>query len=121
MHFEDQSGAGGNRALALITVGAVGGAGEPRLLADLHLGDALGPAGDDPVERKLHRLAALKPRFDLYDRASTVHRKPWLIDLLVWRARRSERVRAGMSGVLEETRNPGRLVSVRGVLRTLFE
>ena len=36
---------------------------------------------------------------------------------IVWRARRSPRILERMSGVLEETSNPGNLVSVRGVAR----
>src|SRR5258705_13291175 len=31
------------------------------------------------------RLHALKPRFDLYQRANVVNRRPWLADLLIWR------------------------------------
>ena len=33
-----------------------------------------------------HALLALKPRFDLYERANRVNRHPWLADLLIWRA-----------------------------------
>ena len=62
-------------------------------------------------------LLALKPRFDLYKRANFVNRHPWLADLLIWRARKSERLVRRMSGVLNETSNPGHLVSVKGLLR----
>ena len=65
-------------------------------------------------------LAALKPRFDLYERANQVNARPWLADLLIWRANRSPRLLAGMAGVLEETRNPGHLVSPRGLFKVLF-
>jgi len=64
-------------------------------------------------------LRALKPRFDLYARANRVNRYPWLADLLVWRARHSTRLLARMSGVLEETSNPGTLVSMKGIMRLL--
>ena len=33
-------------------------------------------------------IAALKPRFDLYERANRVNEHPWLADLLIWRANR---------------------------------
>jgi flavin-dependent dehydrogenase len=62
-------------------------------------------------------LAALKPRFDLYERANRVNEHPWLADLVIWRARRSPRILKRMSAVLEEKGNPGNLVSVRGILR----
>ena len=62
-------------------------------------------------------LRRLKPRYELYERANQVNAHPWLADLLVWRARRSPRIVERMSGVLEETSNPGNLVSVRGVLK----
>ncbi len=66
-------------------------------------------------------LAALKPRFDLYERANQVNAHPWLMDLVIWRARRSARLRQRMSGVLEETSNPGHLVSLKGVVRLFTE
>ena len=62
-------------------------------------------------------IAALKPRFDLYERANRVNDHPWLADLLIWRAQRSARILRRMEGVLEETGNPGNLVSVRGIVR----
>jgi flavin-dependent dehydrogenase len=65
-------------------------------------------------------LLALKPRFDLYQRASRVNDHPWLTDLLIWRAQRSERILRGMSRVLDETGNPGSLVSLRGLSRLLL-
>ncbi len=46
-------------------------------------------------------------------------RIPWLIDLLVWSARRSPRRVQRMAGVLEETHIPTDAVTVRGVLRRL--
>lgn len=64
-------------------------------------------------------LTALRPRFALYERANQVNRHPWLADLVVWRARRSPALVRRMSGVLDETVNPGNLVSVRGILRLL--
>jgi geranylgeranyl reductase family protein len=62
-------------------------------------------------------LAALKPRFDLYERANRVNEHPWLADLVIWRARHSPRILKRMSAVLEEKGNPGNLVSLRGILR----
>ena len=65
------------------------------------------------------RLLALKPRFDLYEKANRVNVYPWLADLVIWRAKKSPRLLARMSGVLEETRNPANLISLKG-LRRLF-
>ena len=62
-------------------------------------------------------LLALKPRFDLYERANSVNDHPWLADLLIWRARRSPRILRRMSAVLEEQGNPGNLMSLRGLVR----
>jgi geranylgeranyl reductase family protein len=67
------------------------------------------------------QLLALKPRFDLYERANLVNAHPWLADLVIWRARRSERLLRRMSGVLEETSNPGHLISWRGMARLFVE
>lgn len=66
-------------------------------------------------------LTALKPRFDLYERASHVNHRPWIADLVIWRARKSPRILARMSGMLEETQNPGRLFSLRGLRKLMFE
>jgi geranylgeranyl reductase family protein len=66
-------------------------------------------------------LLALKPRFDLYARANTVNRHPWLADLLIWRANKSPRLVRRMTGVLEETSNPGHLITVKGFVRLFTE
>lgn len=63
------------------------------------------------------RLLALKPRFDLYQRANIVNRHTWLADLLIWRANKSPHIVRAMSGVLDETRNPGSLISARGFFK----
>ena len=67
------------------------------------------------------RLTALKPRFMLYQRANRVNAHPWLADLLIWRARNSPSLLRRMSGVLNETSNPGNLVSVKGIMRLFLE
>ena len=66
-------------------------------------------------------LLALKPRFELYQRANFVNRHPWLTDLLIWRANKSARLVRRMSGVLNETSNPGHLVTVKGLVRLFTE
>jgi len=79
--------------------------------------------GDDAQVRAVYEAAlrALKPRFDLYARANLVNRQPWLADLLIWRANKSARLLKRMSGVLEETSNPGHLVTVKGLVRLFTE
>jgi hypothetical protein len=68
-------------------------------------------------ERAVH---ALLPRYRLYEKANAVNDHPWLVDLLVWSAKRSPgRVRR-MSGVLEETHIPSNPLSPRSWLRLLF-
>ena len=66
-------------------------------------------------------LRGLKPRFDLYARANLVNRHPWLADLLIWRANKSARLLRRMSGVLNETSNPGHLITVKGFVRLFTE
>jgi flavin-dependent dehydrogenase len=80
------------------------------------------PPGDDDRVRTNYEasLAALQPRFALYEKANRVNAHPWLADLLIWRARGSERLMKRMAGVLEETSNPGNLVSARGLARLFF-
>jgi menaquinone-9 beta-reductase len=78
---------------------------------------------DDAAVRQRYEagLLALKPRFDLYQKANKVNRHPWLADLLIWRAKKSERLLRRMTGVLNETSNPGHLVSVKGIVRLFTE
>ena len=74
---------------------------------------------DDAAVRGAYEasLRALQPRFELYRKASRVNAHPWLADLVIWRARNSPRILRRMSGVLEETANPGNLVSARGIAK----
>jgi geranylgeranyl reductase family protein len=67
------------------------------------------------------QLLTLKPRFDLYQRANSVNRHPWMADLLIWRANKNPRLVQRMSGVLNETSNPGNLVSLKGFHRLFLE
>lgn len=78
---------------------------------------------DDAAVREAYEasLRALQPRFELYRKASRVNAHPWLADLVIWRARNSPRILRRMSGVLDETQNPGRLLSWRGFSKLLFE
>ncbi|MBT2322285.1 geranylgeranyl reductase family protein [Variovorax paradoxus] len=62
-------------------------------------------------------LGALKPRFAAYAEANRINEHPWLADLVIWRARRSVDIVGRLAGVLEETQNPGKLVSPRGLAR----
>ncbi len=66
-------------------------------------------------------MMKLKPQFDLYETASHVNHHPWLADLVVWRGRKSPRILQRLSGVLEETQNPGRLFSFSGITKLMFE
>jgi len=72
-------------------------------------------------ERYEQDLQALKPKFEMYARANRINAYPWLADLLIWRAQRSPRLLTRMAGVLNETSNPGNLVSLRGLSRLFFE
>jgi menaquinone-9 beta-reductase len=96
----------------------IGKALETGLLA----AEALLAGRDDAATREHHEsgLRALQPRFDLYEHATHVNHRPWLVDLVVWRARKSERILRRMAGVLDETQNPGRLLSLRGLTKLLL-
>jgi hypothetical protein len=65
-------------------------------------------------------LAALRPRFATYELANRINNHPWLADLVIWRARRSRSLMDRLIGVIEETHDPGNLVTARGVLRLLL-
>jgi menaquinone-9 beta-reductase len=99
----------------------IGKALETGLMAADALLKGAGEALDEAAVRRHYdaRLATLRPRFALYEKANTVNRHPWLADLVVWRARHSAGLRQRMGGVLDETSNPGHLLSLRGMVRLL--
>lgn len=101
----------------------IGKAMETGLLAADALIDGLAAGCDDAALRAdyAQRIEALKPKFRLYARANRINAHPWLADLVIWRAKRSERLMRRMSGVLNETTNPGNLVSLKGLMRLFFE
>ena len=100
----------------------IGKAMETGILAAETIAEGRDTLLTDPQLRARYEasLMALKPRFDLYERANTVNDHPWLADLLIWRARRSPRILKRMAAVLEEKGNPGNLMSLRGMARLLL-
>ena len=90
------------------------------LAAEALLQGSLGPEAA-LRERYEASLRALQPRFGLYEKAAQVNHHPWLTDLVIWRARRSPGILRRMTGVLEETQNPGRLISLRGLAKLMLE
>lgn len=78
---------------------------------------------DDGAARQAYEagLTALKPKFKLYETANRINDHPWLADLVIWRAQKSPRLLRRMTGVLNETTNPGNLVSLKGIAKLLFQ
>ena len=66
------------------------------------------------------RVRALKPRYEMYDKAGIVNAHPWLVELVVWSARRSPGRLRRMTGLLEETHLPRSLLTVKSWMRMLF-
>ena len=66
-------------------------------------------------------LMALKPKFALYDKGNRVNHMPWLTELLIRRAARSERLRTRMAHLLEERATPAQLVTLRGLVKLFTE
>ena len=90
----------------------------------LHAAEAILVEGaDEPAVRADYRarIASLQPRFDLYAQAHRAVSHPWLVDLLVWSAQRSPRRLQRLAGVLEETYLPRDAMSLRGILRRVFD
>lgn len=69
-------------------------------------------------EQQVH---GLQPLYDVYDRANVVNRHPWLVDLLIWSARRSPARLQRMAGVLDETYLPSNPLNVGSLMRLFFE
>jgi flavin-dependent dehydrogenase len=77
---------------------------------------------DDAAVEAAYRasLQALKPRFDMYRKAASFNRFPWLVNVMIWRARHSPRIRAKLSDILNERRMPGSLLTLRGLRSMLM-
>jgi menaquinone-9 beta-reductase len=123
-------GGGWSRAGLLVTGEAAGstyafsgeGIGKAMETGMLAAEAVLGGGEDAAVQAGYEAaMRHLKPKFDLYEHASHVNHRPWLADLVIWRARKSPRILRRMTGVLEETQSPGRLLTVRGITKLLFE
>jgi menaquinone-9 beta-reductase len=101
----------------------IGKAMETGLLA----AEALIAARDERLDesalaaRYTQSLARLKPKFDLYERGNSANHYPWLIEILIRRAARSERLRQRMSKVLEERSTPAQLFTLRGLYKLMVE
>jgi flavin-dependent dehydrogenase len=106
----------------LLTGEGIGKALETGMLAaDTVLRDRAGQLGGATLHGAYaQRLAELAPRFRLYEQANRVNAHPWLADLVVWRGNHSARLRERMRRVLDETANPGNLLSFKGATRLLF-
>lgn len=106
----------------LLTGEGIGKALETGMLAaDTVLRERAGQLGGTTLhDAYAQRLAELAPRFRLYEQANRVNAHPWLADLVVWRGNHSARLRERMRRVLDETANPGNLLSFKGATRLLF-
>jgi geranylgeranyl reductase family protein len=105
----------------LFTGEGIGKALETGMLAAEAIAGARGRGADDGVTARYEAaLAALRPRFATYELANRINNHPWLADLVIWRARRSRSLMDRLIGVIEETHDPGNLVTARGVLRLLL-
>ena len=81
----------------------------------------LGEATDAAVrERYEAGLSALKPKYALYEKANRINAYPWVVDLVIWRARRSQGLVRRLAGILDESRLPDRLFSWRGIKRIIL-
>lgn len=83
--------------------------------------DPLDDAADLQVRQRYEAsIRKLAPRYDMYERASRIYAYPWLMDLIIWRARRSPTLLRHMAGLLNETSDPTRLFTWRGLRRLVL-
>lgn len=101
----------------------IGKALQTGILAAETLVEARGAGWPEAQVRRTYedRVLALRPRYAVYDKASVVNRRPWLVDLLIWSAHRSPSRLKRMTGVLEETYMPSDLLSIGSLMRLFFE
>ena len=66
------------------------------------------------------RLEAMRPKFEMYRRATSFNRWPGLLNLVVWRAGHSPRIQRGLAEILAERKLAGSLLSWRGMRRLVM-
>ena len=101
----------------------IGKALQTGILAARTLIDARQQSMDDAATRTHYeaQLRALQPRYQMYRKANWVNRQPWLADLVIWRAKRSPRIRQRIAGLLNETSNPAHLLTFKGLYKLFTE
>jgi menaquinone-9 beta-reductase len=81
--------------------------------------------GNEPAAEAAKRAAYaealdhLRPMAEAYTRGNVANHRPWLVDLLIWRARRSPRLAAKLAAVLDERHTPRRLLGAGSWWRLL--
>lgn len=105
----------------LMTGEGIGKAMESGILAAEAILDRPADKGSDAVASTYRAgLERLKPRFDLYRRANRLNAAPWMVDLLVWRARRSPRLRERIRRIVDEVSTPDDPLSFRALRRLIL-
>lgn len=79
-----------------------------------HRAEAIAGAYAAALERRYLR------RFQAYGNAQRWVAHPRLVDFLAWRANAGTYVRAQIEGLVGETADPSAILSIRGLLRSLF-
>jgi flavin-dependent dehydrogenase len=101
----------------------IGKAMESGILAGETIRDGLrGQRSAGTVEAEYARAirARLSQRFRAYASAQGWVARPHLVDFLAWRANRGRYVRRQIEGLVNETADPRSILSMRGILRSLF-
>ncbi|MDM0044675.1 NAD(P)/FAD-dependent oxidoreductase [Variovorax dokdonensis] len=89
-------------------------------IIDSRRAGANGPDGADAQALYQASMDALRPRFAAYALANRFNEHPWLVDFILWRARRDPALAARLAGVLDESEDPSRFASLSGLLRSLW-
>ncbi|MBI4265873.1 MAG: geranylgeranyl reductase family protein [Acidobacteria bacterium] len=101
----------------------IGKAMESGLLAARLVGAALSSGRDgEPVHEAYESAfrSQFRPRYAAYATAQAWSSRPWLLDLLTWRASAGRFVRTELESLIAERGDPRRLFSVRGLVRAMF-
>jgi menaquinone-9 beta-reductase len=64
--------------------------------------------------------ATLRPKYLSYKKAQAFLSRPWLNDLVFWRANRSRRLRGAFEGIIEETVDPREVFSLAAVAKSFL-
>ena len=105
-----------------VTFEGIGKAMESGELAAEFVSKALGSGDLKVLEEYAHQLSnRLKPRYRAYRISQQWISKDWMLDFIFRRARKSDYIIEGLTGIISETHSPREVFSLPGIAKSFWK